>query len=84
MVGIGRTGEMVGVTDLEVVPAGVCVVTVTTDKESYTERGAFGVADTLHHWEAGILDLASILDVEYVFEGEGPRCLKHSRSFVRL
>ena len=54
---------------------------MTTDQESYTEGGSFGVAHNLRHWETGIRDLTFVLDVECVFEGEVPRCLKHSISF---
>ena len=45
--------DMVWIIDLEVVPAGVCGFTVTTDNERYTEGGAFGVLDDLHRWETG-------------------------------
>ena len=34
--GIGRPRETVGNIDLEMVPAGVCKVTVTTNHEEYT------------------------------------------------
>ena len=76
--------DTVGIIDLEVVPAGVCGVKVNLEKEIYKEGGAFGVADTLCYWETSILDLTFILDTEDVFEGEGPRRLKHGHSFVGL
>ena len=82
IVGIRRPKETVGIIDLEVVPAGVCGCTVTTNQESYTEGGKFGVVDSLHHWETWILHLTFILDAEGVFEGEGTSGLKHGCSFV--
>ena len=81
---IGCPMDTVSIIDLEVVPAGICGFKVTPEKESYTEGGTFGVADTLYHWETGILDITFILDTEDVFEGEGPRRLKHDRYFVGL
>ena len=39
--GIGRPRETVGIIELEMVPVGVCKVTVTTNHEGYTECGAF-------------------------------------------
>ena len=47
---IGCPRETVWIIELKVVHAGFCGVTVTTDQERYTEGGAFGIADTLHHW----------------------------------
>ena len=54
--------------DLEVVPVGVCRVTVTNDQESYTEVSDFGVADTLHVGGMGILYLTFIVKTEDVLE----------------
>ena len=66
------------------VPAGVCRVTYTTKQEKYTKRGTFGVADTLHLGETGILDLTFILEAEDVLGIEGPSGLKSGRYFVGL
>ena len=84
IVGIGHTRETVGIIDLEVVPAGVCRVIVTTEQESYTEGSTFGIADTLHVGETRIIYLTFILKAEDVLEGEGPRGIKFGRSFVGL
>ena len=79
IVDIGCPRETVWIIDLELVPAGVYKVTVTTYHESYTECGAFGIVDTLHMGETGIIDLTFILEAEDVIEGYVPIRLKHVR-----
>ena len=81
---IGRPRETVWIIDLEVLPTGFCRVTVTTERESETEGGAFGVADALHHWETGVRDITFFIGVEDAVEGEGARWLEHISSFVGL
>ena len=81
---IGRPRETVWIIDLEVVPAGVCGVTVTTNQEKWTEIGTFGVSDKPHHWEKGVNYINFFLDAEDAFEREGPRWLKQGSYFVGL
>ena len=69
IVGIVRPRETVGIIDLEVVPTGICGVTVNTKQERQTQGGTFGVTDNLHHWDIGIIDLTFILHTEDGFEG---------------
>ena len=64
---------MVWIIEFEVVPAGLCGVTVTTNKERQTEGGACGVVDALHKWDTGFHDFTFILDEDCVFEEEVPR-----------
>ena len=81
---ISRPRDMVWIIDLEVVPAGVYGVTVTTGQERYTEIGNFGVADTLHQWHTGVRDITFVLDVGGVFEVYVPFWLEHGSSFVSI
>ena len=67
IVGVGSPREMVGIIDFEVVTTGVYGVKVNAGKETYTEGNNFGVADTLHHWEMGVLYLTVVLDAEDIF-----------------
>ena len=81
---IGHPSETVWIIDLEVIPTGVCGVTVTTEKESYKDGGAFDVADALYRWDTGVCDLTFVLGAEDIFEGEGPCWLDHISYFVSL
>ena len=77
IVGIRHPRETVSTVDLDMVPAGVCRVTVATYQENKIEGGAFGVADTLHVVETGVIDITLILEEEDVLEGDVTRGLKH-------
>ena len=50
---------------------------MATYQENKIEGGAFGVADTLHVVETGVIDITLILEEEDVLEGDVTRGLKH-------
>ena len=81
---IGHPRETVGIIDLEVVPAGVCRVTVTTNQESYIEGGVFSVEYTICVGDTGIIYITFILEAGGFLDGEGPRGFNHGHSFVGL
>ena len=81
---VGHLRETVEIINFKLVSTGLFAVTLTNDQKMWTEGDAFCVADTLHHWETGNLDLTFIFYLEGVFEGKGPRGLNHGRSFVGL